>query len=323
MSHKLFQPVIGVALVMLFVVGCGSAPAVTPVAQAPGATPTPVPPTATSIPPTATPVPPTATPIPPTATPTLTPIPTRTWGKDGSVMVYVPEGEFVMGSPESDREAESDELPQHSVHLISGFWIGKYEVTIAQYKKCVEAGGCFAPYNWLYGSKPQEHPAYAKYPVTGVTWKGAVVYAKWVGGRLPTEAEWEKAACWDPEKREKRRYPWGDEFDVSKANTAEAQNDRASPVGMYSPAGDSPYGVADMAGNVYEWTSTIYRSYPYYPNDGREDLTASGDRVIRGGSFHWEWDKWYARCVNRAGLDSGHFTDDIGFRIVLDADVWK
>jgi len=104
---------------------------------------------------------------------------------------------------------------------------------------------------------------------------------------LLTEAEWEKAAGWrEGHEAKKLKYPWGDEFDANKCNTVESGFKMTTPVGQYSPQGDSPYGCADMGGNVWEWTSSLYQDYPYQPDDGREDTSSSERRAVRGGSFN-------------------------------------
>jgi formylglycine-generating enzyme required for sulfatase activity len=124
-------------------------------------------------------------------------------------------------------------------------------------------------------------PKYANHPVVYVTWIEARTFCQWVGGDLPTETQWEKAA----RGTDGRIYPWGnDAITCERANYGGCSGD-TMPVGQHSPAGDSPYGVADMAGNVWEWTSSLYRSYPYQSDDGREDMSSSGYRVLRGGSF--------------------------------------
>jgi len=259
-------------------------------------------------------------------------------------MVFVPAGEFLMGSPKDDREAEDDEKPQHRVYL-PACYLDRTPVTNAAYRRFIEAGGYGNAAYWpeaaaagrwkdgvyvdpeYYGGKPRTEPAYWRdadlngdqQPVVGVSWYEALAYARWAGKRLPTEAEWEKAASWDVvdketgrqgEKGRKRRYPWGDEWDSKRCNTKEDGPGKTTPVGTYSPAlhpelvagGDSPYGAADMAGNVFEWCQSVYRPYPYDPDDGREDLARGEDvrRVLRGGS--WYTDRKRARCAYRGRL---------------------
>ncbi|TEU15586.1 MAG: hypothetical protein E3J21_12870 [Anaerolineales bacterium] len=235
------------------------------------------------------------------------------WTPEG--MILIPAGPFTMGSTE-----KSDEGPVHQVWL-DAFWMARHPVTNAQYAEFIAAGGyqereywteagwewkekkrCAQPGEWDERKGKRDHP------VREITWYEAVAYARWRGALLPSEAQWEKAARGGfqlptsnfqlvANPNPERRFPWGDEFDKRKCNTSESGIGDATPVGKYSPAGDSPYGVADMAGNVREWTSSLYRPYPYSVEDGREDPEASGSRVLRGGSFiSFEW---RARCAYR------------------------
>ncbi len=253
-------------------------------------------------------------------------------------MVPVPAGEFLMGSTDDDRDAEKYEKPQHRVYL-PGYFLDRTPVTNAQYRRFIEAGGYGNPAYWKeagatgrwkdgayidYDDKPRSQPIYwkdtrfngADQPVVGISWYEALAYARWAGKRLPTEAEWEKAASWEiggketgkqGDKGQKRRYPWGDEWDPKRCNTKEGGPGKTTPVGAYSQAlhpelaegGDSSCGAADMAGNVFEWCSSANRGYPYDPNDGREEL-GGGDvviRVLRGGS--WYTDRKWVRCAYR------------------------
>lgn len=226
--------------------------------------------------------------------------------KDGAEMVWVPGGTFRMGS-----EEQPDERPVHEV-TVKGFWIYKYPVTQGQnlrYRQAIRSPGQplpRPPSTWLPGD---EH---TNKPVVGVRWEEAVAYARWAGGRLPTEAEWE----WAARGPEGRRYPWGDTWDESRANTWESSAETKgmqTDVGKY-PAGASWCGACDMSGNVFEWCSSLFRPYPYDPQDGREDPKAPGDRVLRGGSARTNADCARATYRCRPGPQA-RLT---GFRLVMD-----
>ena len=204
----------------------------------------------------------------------------------------IPAGEFLMGSDKrKDKEARDNELPQHRVRL-EEYAIGKYPLTVAEYGMFVEATHRAAPRDWDTQKKRPEHP------VVYVSWEDVQAYAKWLGEvtgekwRLPSEAEWEKAA----RGTDGRIYPWGNEWDASRANTWEKGPHETTPVGSY-PQGASPYGVMDMAGNVWEWTNTVYKEYPYDAGDGREDVNSINTRVLRGGS--WGGISGLARAASR------------------------
>ena len=204
-------------------------------------------------------------------------------------------------------------------------------MTVAQYQTFIDAGGyTVARYwtengrSWLETTKKNE-PAYweddrwtgdINLPVVGVCWYEAAAFCNWMGEllgnrcRLPTEIEWEKAAG----GADARLYPWGESFDAQKCNTRAAGINQTVPVGTYSPYGDSFYGCWEMVGNVSEWTLSMFKSYPYVPGDGREDLQGSAERVIRGGSWHSP--DFRARIAAR-GMNAPSFQDsDLGFRIV-------
>ena len=237
--------------------------------------------------------------------------------RDFDELIEIPAGSFLLGSSDADEMASSDEKPQHEVTLPS-FKIGKYAVTNAQYLRFVEA----TTQGWR--SPDAGRPEKANCPAAYVSWHEARAYCAWltevwraegkIGGeehvRLPMEAEWEKAA----RGRDGRLWPWGDEWDESKCNSAELGLAETSVVGMF-PAGVSPYGCLDMAGQVWEWCSSAYEAYPYHADDGRENPDVSVRRVLRGGS--WYVDRTGARCAFRywVGPDLGWLIG--GFRVVV------
>ncbi len=219
-------------------------------------------------------------------------------GRDPVEMAVVPAGDFLMGS--DGEELDADERPASRIH-VDAFWIDRVEVTNARYGVCVEAGACSLAIGAAFGDATK-----ADHPVSIVAWTQAAAYCRWVGKRLPTEAEWEKAA----RGGDGRRYPWGPSFEPERLNAGYTAG--TTPVGHY-PDGASPSGALDMAGNVFEWTSSLYRPYPYDPGDGREDPTARGARVNRGGS--WYYGAAYARTTYRATANHLYRRiADLGFR---------
>ena len=239
-------------------------------------------------------------------------------------MVLIPAGEFLMGSPEG--EGDDDERPQHALHL-PDYYIARTPATNAQFARFIEDGGYRHREFWTgtgWQAKEKKDWTQPRYwtdekwnqpdlPVVGVSWYEALAYARWAGGTLPGEAEWEKAASWDPRAGRKRRYPWGDEWDPERCNSYEKGPRRTTPVGRYSPAGDSPYGCADMAGNVWEWCRSELKDYPYDPDNGREELEGDAHRVLRGGS--WYLDLPAARCAARNRYYPYNSYHLIGFRL--------
>ncbi len=251
---------------------------------------------------------------------------------NGLPMAYVPAGCFVMGStdPQIDAALEqcradygpcerdwfTDEKPRSEVCL-DAFWIGQTEVTNAQYQACVQAGAC-SPL------KDRRYAGNADHPVVSVDWFQARDYAAWVGGALPSEAQWEYAA----RGPQGLQYPWGEEFDGNRLNYCDADcaNEwrhvayddgyaQTAPVGSFPP-GASWVGALDLSGNVWEWTSTLYREYPYRASDGREDPTSAGwGRVLRGGS--WTDGRFNARAADRLWLQPSTTDFHYGFRIVM------
>jgi formylglycine-generating enzyme required for sulfatase activity len=287
-----------VVFVAIYLSGCGSvlgsdpeagptSSQVSPTSTQPAPKSTSVPPTITKLPPSKTPLPPTPTQIQPTATPAPPgdPVLGDEWGRptDDMVMSFIPAGEFEMGSTESNPCGHLDEFPQHIVYL-DGYWIDQTQVTSAQYRRCVDNEGCEAPASCGWGAGTYDEESKVDHPVVCVTWEEARTYCAWAGGRLPTEAQWEKAA----QGGDGRAYPWGEEFDAGKCNSGESGINEPTPVRLYSPGGDSPYGLADMAGNVWEWMIDWY-DIDYYAKASSQNPTgpAAGDRkALRGGSYY-------------------------------------
>jgi sugar/nucleoside kinase (ribokinase family) len=232
------------------------------------------------------------------------------WPADGKEMVLVPAGTFVLGNDNSQR---GDEQPAHELEL-PAFYIDRTPVTIGEYMRFVQATGHRPPRLYPPSPRPLD---YERHPVTGVSWHDAQAYATWAGKRLPSEAEWEKAASWDPATNTKRRYPWGDEWDPRRCNAVTADIHHTTPVGYFSPAGDAACGAADMAGNVFEWTSSLDWNYPYRVGDGRDGLGLFGTRVRRGGAFTSP--ELFMRTTTRQlNPPDGMFLAD-GFRCAVDA----
>jgi 4-hydroxybenzoate polyprenyltransferase len=212
-------------------------------------------------------------------------------------MVLIPSGTFLMGRNErtaAEGAGDEDETPIHRVH-VEGFYMDRYEVTNVQYKRFADETGRPYPKHWKTGTYPagkQDHP------VAYVNWFEADGYCHWLGRRLPTEAEWEYAA----RGPESRRFPWGNTFDPLKANTPQywlvkGVKADTTPVGSF-PQGRSPFGLEDMAGNVYEWTSSWYKPYPgnIVPNVHYGEK----NRIVRGGS-------WYDCLSYGCGLSAPSF----------------
>jgi formylglycine-generating enzyme required for sulfatase activity/tRNA A-37 threonylcarbamoyl transferase component Bud32 len=249
---------------------------------------------------------------PPTNTPALGVGSTWTRPADGMTMLYVPEGEFEMGSNTYD-----DEKPVHTVYL-DAYWMDMTEVTNAMYEKCVNDGDCDPPQNTssYTHSSYYGNSQYDDYPVIYVDWNQATAYCEWAGARLPTEAEWEKAASWDDDKQEKRAYPWGDTISCSLANYWGKDGGcvgDTTEVGSY-PSGASFYGLLDMAGNVWEWVADWYNSTYYSSSPSSNPLgPSSGDyRALRGGSWHYSGS--YVRSALRVRSYPTSTDDYFGFR---------
>ena len=242
-------------------------------------------------------------------------------------MVKIPSGEFIMGTNEEQiqqlywkedwaREWQEDgmfsiEQPQHYIELPE-YEIGKYPIMNEEYFQFIYQSNFRLPKGWT-GFKYAE--GFGNHPVVGVSWDDANAYCAWLTKmtnreyRLPTEAEWERAA----RGVDGRIYPWGDEFDPWRCNTLESGLEGTSSVDVYVPAGVSMAGVVDMCGNVFEWTSSRLIPYPFDP-DPPEALPSEKFRyVVRGGA--WYYTRKIARCASREGYVPNYISPAIGFRI--------
>ena len=234
-------------------------------------------------------------------------------------MVEVPAGEFFMGcNAEVDTECFSDEKPGRAV-LLNAYRIDVHEVTVSEYAACVEDGQCTRPdtgdqCNWSQIGRDA-------FPVNCVDWNQAAAYCRWVGKRLPTEAEWEKAA----RGTDGRKFPWGNEA-VSCSlvvwgdgiHADGCGKKRAWPV-CSKPAGDSPYGLCDMAGNVGEWVQDAYNDDYYDGGNNINPICTSGaERSFRGGSWNLDHARWL-RAADRARANPTNRTDSVGFRCAIGA----
>jgi formylglycine-generating enzyme required for sulfatase activity len=262
---------------------------------------------------------------------------------DGMELCWVPEGPFLMGSPDRDKTASESEKPQFENTIPYDVWVGRYPVTVAQHEEYQRAGGLRRR---AYGQEANE-------PVVGVSWLEAVEFCRWLTARwrdsgriakgwearLPTEAEWEKSARGGlllPAKpvvlpvggrlpkrlgnkanaKPGRRYPWGARPDSNRGNYESSVGAR-SAVGVF-PGGVSPYGVEELSGNIWEWTQSRWRDQSLMAQASlKEDLEISSRdlRVLRGGAF--DFNSRSVRCAFRHGDDPGYRSDFIGFRVVL------
>ena len=273
-------------------------------------------------------LPPTAAPFTPTESPTITTSPTptavstptntstptpdigstQTSPLDGMALVYVPEGSFLMGYS----GGYDDEQPQHSI-MLDAFWIDKTEVTISMYDLCVEAGTCKSPHRHTSNAIDNYYgnPKYANYPIIYVSWIDAQTYCTWAGRRLPTEAEWEKAA----RGTDGRIYPWGNNPpDKSLENFGNNIED-VTKTGSY-PAGASSYGALDMAGNIWEWTADWYDQNYYSQSPDLNPLgpDSGTKRVLRGGS--WNYAASGSRSTYRLAKEPTFSSYETGIRCV-------
>lgn len=279
-----------------------------------------------------------------------------TWIFGGMEFVKVPHGEFLMGSTDKDKDAYDNEKPQHKLNISYDFLTARFPVTNAlfqtfvkkaSYKTKAENDGFGWTWdgkewskkngaNWHHPRGPEtEITSLDNYPVVQVNWKDAQAFCTWLNQeyassrprglvfRLPTEPEWEKSA----RSMDGRIFPWGNEFNPKNCNFRNDGPGRTTPIGLYSPHGDSPLGCADISGNVWEWTASLWGKdwqkpdygYPYTSWDGRENQRAGDDvyRILRGGSFYNE-----SRVVRAAvRVRTIVVGDDFGFRVALAPDL--
>ena len=264
--------------------------------------------------------------------------------------VEIPEGSFLMGTRKDDlpalleqfggqQESVADEIPQHELTLPTCY-IARYPVTVAQYRAFIENSG--------YWTKDADSvQGVATHPVIRVTWYDALEYCHWLTEKLrtwwgtpkplaellrdegwvitlPSEAQWEKAARGERQVSRPRRpspdpgpgrvFPWGDAPDPNRANCHGTEIGTTGAVGCF-PGGSSLHGVEDLSGNVLEWTRSMWKDYPYDPDDGRETLDRNDVRVARGGSF--DQDPWHARCASRYKIEPDLLAQNLGFRVVV------
>lgn len=241
---------------------------------------------------------------------------------------HVPAGPFYMGSTpqqiellvkstsdESLQDLFKSEGRQHLRH-VDEFFISRTPITNAQFAKFASATGYITTAEKKESERTWQHPngpnstAKMDHAVVCVSWHDAIAFCKWAGVQLPSEAQWEKAARGD----DGRIYPWGDEEPNNERCNFNMNVKTTTPVGKY-PDGASPYGCLDMAGNVWEWTSSLYKPYPYDVNDGREALDVDGARTLRGGSFSNNGP--FVRCANRDGSVPEDGWSFGGFRVVV------
>jgi len=324
-SFPIAPLVIGLIVIALVIAGIAAlrtprtAVASDPTAQL-SHTPTLIPATRPPNNPTTEPTPsPSGTPTPaPTATVSPTPNLTPQLGAaavaatDNMVLVFVPEGDFKMGSAENDHQAFGNEVPQHTV-FVASFWIDRTEVANAQYQRCVEAGKCTPPtgVNSPTRSHYYDDPQYADYPVIWVNWVQADAYCAWAARRLPTEAEWEKAA----RGSDGRLYPWGNDPPNNTLLNFNLAAQDTTRVGSF-PNGASPYGALDMAGNVVEWVGGYYYDSYFVVVANTVTPTPSfrgGVRVLRSSSWNDLFENIRV-ASRRFSVSATAAFNDVGFR---------
>jgi serine/threonine-protein kinase len=225
----------------------------------------------------------------------------------GIEWVTIPHGLVHMGSAaRHDTWAQETEIPQHEL-VLPQYLIARCAITNYQYQVFVLASEHAPPPHWRDGAFP---PGKHDHPVVNVSWHDAMAFCRWADVRLPSEAQWERAA----RGSDGRLWPWGDQRPTPLRCNYALKVANTTPVTLF-PGGASPHGVLDMAGNVWEWTSSLWLPYPYDATDGRENEQSSGLRVVRGGSY--DSPAREVRCACRSAINPGFGYDDVGMRVVL------
>jgi sulfatase modifying factor 1 len=242
-------------------------------------------------------------------------------GKDGAPMVLIPEGSFPMGVPHGDRDGGRDEYPRHDV-FVNNFYIDKFELTNSRYLEFVKATNHRIPQNPKNATRNLWEgdtitESLADRPVINVDWADAQAYCQWAGKRLPTEAEWEKAAKGTAD----RRFPWGNVEPTNKHLNFNQQwigEKTLMPVGSYE-LGKSPFGVYDMAGNVWEWVNDWYDAKYYEKSPAKNPMgpESGTKRVLRGSG--WQNETPTVRIFTRVDSDPTIRNESTGFRCAMDA----
>jgi len=244
---------------------------------------------------------------------------------NGMEFMRVPAGKFLMGSTKENKIAYEDERPQNEVDISYDYWMARFPITNQQFNEFM----IFKKTKHIVDGWESKKD----HPVVWVSWDMALEYCQWLCNvfqpdefpsgliiRLPIEAEWEKAARWMPPQDKKQEgisqeYTWGEAFDKHKCNSSESGKGGTTPVDFYSPQGSSFLGCEDMLGNVWEWTNSVWKSYPYDVNDGREKQLKDITRVVRGGAF--DNISRLTRCASRIRFSSTDGWSNLGFRVCL------
>ena len=230
--------------------------------------------------------------------------------------VKIPRGKFLMGSKSTSPHSVNYEHTQHVVEIPYDYWIGRFPVKASKFVEYLQSRKLNHPIM-------EHHQEKTLYPAGYISWYDAQGFCQWLNDlrgsslpkgivfRLPSEAEWEKAA----RGPDGRVWPWGNVFDKMNCNSAEGGIGQITPIDYFSPQGDSPYGAADMVGNVWEWVNSLSWNYPYSSNDGRENLESKDRRILRGGAYNFTIK--HVRAAARGDSFPDKFYSNYGFRVAV------